>query len=68
MRIVALKPLPQGQPTGWVGEMPDAAGDLFIRIGAARLAADEDASTVPAGDGARRRRAYRRRDLQAADA
>lgn len=62
MKIVAVKPCPQGQQPGTLFDAPDAAAELLIRIGAARLADDSD--LAPASESPRRR-TYRRRDLQA---
>ncbi len=71
MQIIALKHLPQGQKPGDLVDLPQAAAQLFIDIGAARAAtADEcgqqsSASSTTAAGASNGRRRYQRRDMQA---
>jgi len=60
VKYVALKALPDGQHPGDVFEIAEAIGQIFVLIGAARLADEDEQSTrKPA------RRRYQRRDLTA---
>jgi hypothetical protein len=58
LKIVVLKELPQGHQPGAVIDEIDAAARIWISIGAARLATDDDVKSP-------RRGGYRRRDVQA---
>jgi hypothetical protein len=59
-RYVCLKPLPDGQLPGDVFEIAAAFGNVFLAVGAVRLATEAD---VPETDRPKKR-TYRRRDLQ----
>ncbi len=62
MKYVALKVLPHGQQPGDVFEESEAVGNVFILVGAARKAEEDETVPVKLSRGR-----YRRRDLRAAD-
>ena len=65
MKLIALKPCPQGQQPGTIFTAPDVHGQILIHAGAAQEVADDEPQPFPSLDPPRLRRRYRRRDLTA---
>ena len=59
MQYVALVALPQGQQPGELFEEPEEVGHIFVLVGAARVATEDDRTK------AKPKRTYRRRDIVA---